>query len=134
MTPRPVVVAFDVLKDDAADRLAVADFLAMYPFDLERMEKAFGGGIVVAATAATHALLDARQAQVIAKRLTGVLAAAIGVKDRACGRLALTQGHIHGSDDDGGLQAGRESPANHAPRTDRSPWQGTRSPSRSPDT
>ena len=35
MTLRPVGVAFDVLKNDAADRLAVADFMAMYPINLK---------------------------------------------------------------------------------------------------
>ncbi len=57
-----VVIALDVAKDFAAHGFPITQFMAVNPFDLERMEEAFGHRVVIASAGLAHALADACEA------------------------------------------------------------------------
>ena len=111
-----VVIAFDIAEYFAAHACSIAQFMAVNPFDFERMKKAFCHGVVVTATGFAHALADFSETKTVPTELACVLASAIGVEDESRGRLTLPQGHINRLDDDGLLQAWSTGPADHLPR------------------
>ena len=58
MTTIGVVKCLNVIKHGRADSLSGGAFIAMEPFNLERMDKRFGRCVVITAACSSHALND----------------------------------------------------------------------------
>lgn len=113
MSALPVVVNLDVLEHCLPHGFTRPEPLSVDRFHLQRMEEAFGTGIVKTVALGAHA---APQLVPDYQRLIGagaILAAAITVDDDAAWPLTLPQGHLQCIADQASCHAFRHRPADH---------------------
>jgi hypothetical protein len=94
--PPPVIVAFDIGEQVSSRLLAGCPSPLVDKFDLQRVEEALHGRIIVAASRPAHRRFCFHCSESLAVRLGCVLAAAVGMADEAFGRLLPLRGHHQG--------------------------------------
>ena len=82
MEPLAVVEGFDVIEDRARRLGAAGEGASVHEFFFERAPEALHRGVVVAVASAAHARRHVPGGQMLAVRLAGVLATAVGVVEQ----------------------------------------------------
>ena len=109
-----IVNGFDVAEHAPSGIFQVAERFVVGPFVLERPEKAFHDGVVVAASGAAHRALQAEGLQDVLVVVAAVLAAAIAVVQQvSSGRASCLHGLTKGRADEFCGQRVAQRPADH---------------------
>ena len=113
MDPSPVIVALDIREQIASGILAGRPSPLVDDFNLERVEEAFHGRIVVAASGTAHRRFGSHRNALLAVRLGCVLAAAVRMTDEAFGRSLPLRGHHQGGQRQFGAHVVAHRPSNN---------------------
>src|ERR1043166_1673654 len=89
-----IVKHFDVIEKRLADLSGILESAAVDQLQFERAPEGLHCGVVITVGLAAHRGNHLRGLQCLAIFQAGVLHAAVGVEDKAHGRLPVTQGHI----------------------------------------
>ena len=108
----PVIKDFDVLKDGGTSFLQVSKLLGatIDQLQFERAPESFHDGVVIAIGLATHGSDGLSCLECLTILATGVLDAAIGVKDQSSWWLTMSAGHVPGGHNQGRIDVLTESP------------------------
>jgi len=108
----PVIKDFDVLKDAGTSFLQVSKLLgaAIDQLQFERAPESFHDGVVITVSLAAHRSNGLSCLEGLTILATGVLDAAIGVKDQSGWWLTMSAGHVPGGHNQGRIDVLTESP------------------------
>ncbi len=104
MEPLAIIEYLQVIKEGQVDLGMGEPVLAMNEFGFKGAEERFHGGIVVAVSGGAHAGEDAVTLEELTVISAGVLAAAVGMVEQACGRSAMVQSAFQGVLDQRGFE------------------------------
>src|SRR5208282_2721052 len=109
-----VVKAFDVVADRRGSKVARGEVLVVDVFSLERGEKAFSDGIVVAIARSAHARHDAVGREDAPVVVAGVRAASVGVMDETRARATRPERLVERGEREVAVVGGTRGPSDDA--------------------